>query len=111
MEITRFDDARAYDAPGHFKMTAQRLQGADATGAESCSVGFSTFEPGGGCDNSATPFEKIYVVLSGEMSVTVAAGSFKLGKFDSCRIEPGEERSMLNESDAPAEVLVIVPTT
>ena len=109
MEITRIDDAHEYEAPGHFNMTAQRLQGLEASGAESCSVGFSTFQPGSVCDISSTPFEKIYVVLSGEISVTVATGSFTLGKHDSCRIEPGEERSMLNESDAPAEVLVIIP--
>ena len=61
MEIKRIEDARPYKAPKHFKMIARRLQGLEATGAESCSVGFSTFEPGGGAEASATPFEKIYV--------------------------------------------------
>jgi len=110
MEITRIKDADPYHAPKHFKMVARRLQGLDASGAESCSVGFSTFEPGGGAESSATPFEKIYVVLSGEITVTVAAGTFTLGQYDSCRIEPDEDREMLNTSDAPAEVLVIIPS-
>ena len=111
MEITRIDDAREYEAPGHFNMSARRLQGLEASGAESCSVGFSIFEPGGGADSSSTPFEKIYVVLSGEIVVNVDAGSFTLKKHDSCRIEPNEARTMLNESDAPAEVLVIIPSS
>ena len=111
MEITRIDDARQYEAPGHFNMVARRLQGMDASGAESCSVAFSTFAPGGGAENSATPFEKLYVVLSGEITVNVADGSYTLRRHDSCRIEPNEERTMLNESNEPAEVLVIIPTT
>lgn len=110
MEITRIGDAKPYEAPKHFNMIARRLQGLDASGAEHCSVAFSTFEPGGGADAGATPFEKIYVVLSGEIVVTVETGSFTLGKYDSCRIEPDENRTMLNESDEAAEVLVIVPT-
>lgn len=110
MEITRIKDARSYDAPKHFKMATRRLQGLDASGAESFSVAFSIFEPGGGAESSATPFEKIYVVLSGEIVVTVKSGSYTLKQHDSCRIEPDEDRTMLNESDAPAEVLIIIPT-
>lgn len=110
MEITRFDQAKTYDAPMHFGMTGRRLQGLDATAAENFWVGFSTFEPEGGAENSSTPFEKIYVVLEGEVVVTVNEGSFTLKKYDSCRIEPNETRSMVNASDISAEVLVIIPT-
>lgn len=110
MEITRIDDAVTYEAPKHFKMIARRLQGGDATNAEHVSVAYSTFMPGGGAESGATPFEKVYVVMEGEISVTVDAGTFLLKKYDSCRIEPDESRTMLNESDAPAEVLVIIPT-
>lgn len=110
MEVTRIKDAKAYEAPKHFNMTAQRLQGLGASGAEHCSVAFSTFAPGGGAENSATPVEKIYVVVSGEIVVKTDSQSVTLTRYDSCRIEPNEFRTMLNESDAPAEVLVIVPT-
>lgn len=110
MEVTYIDDASTYDARKHFNMSARRLQGADASGAETCTVALSVFEPGGGAESSATPTEKIYVVLSGEITVSVADASHLLRKHDSCRIEPNEERTMLNESSAPAEVLVIVPT-
>ncbi len=110
MEITRIKDAHEYDAPKHFKMKARRLQGGDASNAEHVSVAYSTFMPGGGAESSATPFEKIYVVMQGEITVTVSAGKFTLKQYDSCRIEPDEFRTMLNESDAPAEVLVIIPT-
>ena len=109
METVRFEGAPIYEAPKHFNMTARRLQGLEASGAETCSVAFSTFAPGGGAEASSTPFEKIYVVLSGEIAITVPEGRFTLRQYDSCRIEPNEERTILNESSALAEVLVIIP--
>lgn len=109
MEITRFNEANPYSAPGHFNMSAVRLQGHEASGANSCWVGFSTFQPGGGAEKGATPFEKIYVVIEGELTVTIDSGKYTLGQHDSCRIEPNEERSILNETDSPVKVLVVIP--
>jgi hypothetical protein len=40
----------AYDAPGHFGMTAMRLQGTEETGASKFWMGLSHFLPGGGAD-------------------------------------------------------------
>ena len=109
MEITRFNEANPYSAPDHFNMTALRLQGHEASGASSCWVGLSTFRPGGGAEKGATPFEKIYVVVEGEVIVTIDSGKYTLGPYDSCRIEPNEERSILNESDSQAKVLIVIP--
>lgn len=34
IDVTRFDEAKPYDAKGHFGMTAMRLQGQGVSGLE-----------------------------------------------------------------------------
>jgi len=109
MEITRIGDARPYEAPKHFDMVGLRLHGWDASGAESFWVGLSHFLPGGGAEMDATPLEKIYVVLDGEVTVTTEAGETTLGPYDSCRLAPGEARAILNKKNRPASMLVAMP--
>ena len=109
MQVVRFKDAQPYVAPKHFDMTCVRLQGMEASDAETCWVGFSTFEPGGGAEMDATPIEKIYVVLSGAVTVTTEAESVTLAPKDSCVIAPNEARSVVNNGDSPATMLVIMP--
>lgn len=109
MEITRFDDARPYPTVGHFDMTALRLQGHEASGSTNFWVGFSTFEPGGGAEMGSTPFEKVYVVVEGELAVTTSAGTVTLGRYDSCRIAPGEARAIRNETSSQVRAIVIIP--
>lgn len=111
MKVRRIEDAVPYDAPGHFRMQARRLQGGQASPATSCSVALSVFEIGGGAEQSATAFEKIYVVLSGEITVTTETDEVTLKKYDSCLIEPGETRAISNHGQEPAELLVITPAT
>jgi quercetin dioxygenase-like cupin family protein len=108
MEIVRFADARPYVAPKHFDMRSFRLQGEKASSAETCWVGLSQFLPGGGADHGATPVEKIYVVLSGEITITVEEGEFTLGELDSCVIKANEARSIVNNSHHVATMLVIM---
>jgi len=62
----RLEEAKPYDAPGHFKMIAFRLQHKETTGVEDFWVGLSHFLPGGGAEMSASDFEKVYVMLSGK---------------------------------------------
>jgi quercetin dioxygenase-like cupin family protein len=57
----------------------------------------------------ATPLEKIYVVLSGEVTVTTQDESVILQPRDSCVIPPNEARSVTNNGDGPATMLVIMP--
>jgi quercetin dioxygenase-like cupin family protein len=109
MEVTRLADAMPYDAPKHFDMRGLRLQGFDASGAENFWVGLSNFLPGGGAELDATPLEKVYVVVDGEVVVRTDEGETKLGKFDSCRLAPGEARSLVNETNLPALMFVIMP--
>jgi len=109
LEVTRFDAANAYDAKGHFGMTAMRLQGGDVTSLEDYWVGFSTFLPGGGADKGAAPDGKVYVVLEGSITVTTAEGDTVLNKYDSCYLPPNTERSIENKTNHVVQMLVISP--
>lgn len=109
MHIKRFADARPYDAPNHFDMRSLRLQGFEPGGPEAFWVGISHLLPGGGAGPDATPLEKVYVVLAGELTVTVAGETHVLRPLDSCRIAPNEERLMRNESNQVVSLLVVLP--
>lgn len=90
-------------------MIAKALQGGDTTPAEFASVGLSTFEPGGGAKMSASKIERIYVLISGQISVQTAEQDIELGAFDSCHIPAGVERAVDNRGADDAVMLVIMP--
>lgn len=90
-------------------MVALRLQGVDATATESMWVGLSHFLPGGGAEKQASGVEKVYVVLSGEVTLDVGDTSTVLGPLDSCVIPAGEERVLRNDTNSPTSMLVIMP--
>lgn len=108
MHITRYTDAKPYDAKGHFEMVGLRLQGFEASPSENFWVGLSHFLPGGGAESSASNAEKIYVVLSGEITVITSDGESTLGPMDSCYLAGGERREVINRSNTPAAMLVIM---
>ena len=111
MEITRFADAKRYDAPKHFDMRSLRLQGLEASHADFAWVGLSHFLPGGGAALDAPPVGKIYVVLEGEVSIELADGKkHVLCKHDSCYLAPNEARAIKNEQNAVASMLVVIPS-
>lgn len=109
MEVVRLQDARPYEAPKHYDVRSLRLQGFDASGAEKFWVGLSHYLPGGGAEHDATPIEKIYVVLEGEVTVITEGGETTLGRLDSCRLAPNEARSVENRTNEPATMLVVMP--
>jgi len=110
MEVTRFADAREYQAPLHHGVTALRLQGFDASRADFAWTGLSHILPGGGADMDASPLAKIYVVIEGEVTVRLGSGeSVVLKKLDSCFIPGGEAREVRNASNSVASMIVIMP--
>jgi quercetin dioxygenase-like cupin family protein len=109
MQVTRIADAKPYEAPKHHGGHMLRLQGQEASGAENYWVGLSHFLPGGGADHDATPLEKVYVVLSGEVTVTTDENEATLGPLDSCYLAPNEARSVTNKTNVPASMLVVMP--
>ncbi|MFZ3241755.1 MAG: cupin domain-containing protein, partial [Pseudolabrys sp.] len=71
MHVKRFADAKPYDAPNHRNYTSLRMFGAEAGGTKGLVFGYSHFLPGGGAGPDASPPEKVYFVLRGELTVIV----------------------------------------
>ena len=109
MLIKRFEDAAVYEAPNHWGVTGLRLQGFEDGGPENQWIGFSQFLPGGGAGPDSTPFEKVYVVLEGEMTITIDGQDAVLGAMDSCTIPPDEVRKIENRSNHICKMLVVMP--
>jgi quercetin dioxygenase-like cupin family protein len=110
MQITRFEKAVRYDAPKHFDMRSLRLQGFNVSDSRFAWVGVSHFLPQGGAEMDAGPLEKIYVVLSGEVTIELADGALHVLKaMDSCHIPGGESRAIRNNGNHVATMLVVMP--
>lgn len=109
MKVTRFAEARPYVAPNHYDMRSLRLQGFEAEGPKNFWTGLSHFLPGGGAGPDASPLEKVYVVLAGELSVATADQEIVLRAMDSCCIPGGETREIRNKGNAVASMLVVMP--
>ena len=109
MLTKRFSDAKPYEAPNHRGVVGLRLQGFEPGGPTNQWVGLSQFLPGGGAGPDSTPFEKVYVVLDGEMTVTVAGAETVLRKYDSCTIAPNEVREISNKQNSVCTMLVVIP--
>jgi mannose-6-phosphate isomerase-like protein (cupin superfamily) len=108
MKKVSLSDVKPYDAAGHFKMTALRLQGKEETGAKRFWMGLSHFLPGGGAEFSSSPTEKIYFLLEGELTVKTATEEVVLKPNDSLYIGENEGRSIINHTNKPASMLVII---
>ena len=109
MKLTRYEEAKPYVAPNHYDMRSLRLQGFEAGGPETFWVGTSHFLPGGGAGPDASPLEKVYVMLAGELTITANGVDTVLRSNDSCAIPGGEERTVKNNSNHVASMIVIMP--
>ncbi|NOJ45959.1 cupin domain-containing protein [Bradyrhizobium archetypum] len=109
MHVKRFAAAKPYDAPNHRGVVGLRLQGFEPGGPANQWVGLSQFLPGGGAGPDSTPFEKVYVVIEGEMTVIVGGQEIVLGRYDSCTIAPGEIREIVNRRNDVCTMLVVIP--
>ena len=109
MHVTRFDQAPAYYPPEHFDMRCLRLQGREAGPSDTLWLGMSQLLPGGHTSLDASPIEKIYFVLEGELTIETPEGETTLNRYDSCRIAPGEGRALKNKTNAPVIVLLAMP--
>jgi len=52
MEVTRYDEAPSYEAPGHFDVYGLRLQGFEVTKTRTFSVSISHFLPAAGASTA-----------------------------------------------------------
>jgi glyoxylate utilization-related uncharacterized protein len=110
MKKVELKDVKAYEAPGHFGMTAMRLHGKEETGIQKFWMGLSHFLPGGGAEwaYEDSPLEKIYFVLEGEMTVKSKKEEIVLRKWDSLYLGPNEGREVINNTKKPASMLVVI---
>jgi mannose-6-phosphate isomerase-like protein (cupin superfamily) len=109
MKKVELKDVKPYAAAGHFNMSALKLHGKEETGSTKYWMGLSHFLPQGGAEFGATPTEKVYFVLAGE--VTVIDGNNQktvLKAWDSIYIGANEGRSIINETNLPASMLVVM---
>jgi quercetin dioxygenase-like cupin family protein len=107
MRVKRFDDAKSYDAPNHRNYTSLRLIGPEE-GAQNFVVGLSHFLPGGGAGPDSSPTEKVYTVLSGELTLIIGGEETVLEALDSCYIGPNENREIVNRTNEVVTMLVAV---
>ena len=77
-------------------------------GSQTLVFGISHFLPGGGAGPDASPPEKVYYVLEGELTVIVNGKETVLKKNDSCYIGPNESREIINRSNEVCTIAVAV---
>lgn len=109
MHIKHFSDAEAYVAPNHQNCTSLRLAGFAEDGPGNFWVGCSHFLPGGGAGPDATPLEKVYLILSGELTVISGGKTDVAGPMDTVFIPAGEEREIRNNSNDVVTMAVVMP--
>jgi mannose-6-phosphate isomerase-like protein (cupin superfamily) len=109
MDITRFDAAPTYEAPGHTDMRMFRLQGREAGPSDVMWLGVSHILPGGGTTLDVSGVEKMYVVLDGEVTISNGSETVTLKPWDSCRIASHEGRQLSNRTNRIATVLLCMP--
>ena len=108
MIVRKFSEARAYEAPNHRGYKSFRVYGAEMGGSQSLVFGISHFLPGGGAGPDASPPEKIYYVLSGELTVIVDGNETIAKAGDSVYIGPNESREIINRSNQVCTIAVAV---
>ena len=110
MKKISLSQVKPYAAPGHFNMTALKLQGKEETGVQSFWMGLSYFLPGGGADYAYedSPTEKVYMVLDGEITVKTKTDEYVLKPMDSIYIAPNEGREIINKTNKTVTMLVAI---
>ena len=110
MIVRKFSEAKPYDAPNHRDYKSFRVFGAEMGGSQTLIFGISHFLPGGGAGPDASPPEKVYYVLAGELTLIAGGKQTVLKANDSCFIGPNETREIVNRGNEVVTMLVAVST-
>jgi glyoxylate utilization-related uncharacterized protein len=108
MTPKKLSEAKEYAAPNHRACTTLRLFGAEAGVSKGVVSGGSHSRPAGGAGRDASPPEKVYYVLEGELTVIVDGKETVLKKNDSCYIGPNESREIVNRTNQVCTIFVAV---
>jgi quercetin dioxygenase-like cupin family protein len=107
-KITRANEAVTYEAPGHFDVRTTRLHNPVDVNDGRLVMGLSHFLPGGGASKNAIPVEFVYYIIEGEMTITLADGSYVLKAGDSIHCGPMTEKEIKNTGIVSTKMLVIL---
>ena len=108
MIVRKLSEAKPYEAPNHRDYKSLRVFGAEMGGSQNLIFGISHFLPGGGAGPDASPPEKIYYVLAGELTVIAGGKETVVKPGDSCYIGPNETREIVNRGNRVCTIAVAV---
>jgi len=110
MKVTRLEQAVKYSPPKHTSNChAMHLQHKNLGCEAPYWVGCSYYLPGAKAEWDASPLDKIYIVLEGELTMAFEDQEVKLGPMDSIFIGPNENREVRNDTNNVATMLVVMP--
>ena len=108
MIAKKLSEAKGYEAPNHRACSTLRLFGAEAGVSKKLIVGVSHFLPGGGAGPDASPPEKIYYIMAGELTVIAGGKEIVAKAGDSVYIGPNESREIINRGHDVCTIAVAV---
>lgn len=106
--VHRFADAVAFQPEGHAGVAPVRLTGTAAD--ESLNVVVSTYKPGAHAELSPVAIDTVYVLLTGQLTITIDDEPIELHYLDSLVLAAGCVRAVDNLTDQPASMFVIRPS-
>ena len=89
MIVRKLSEAKPYEAPNHRDYKSLRVFGAEMGVSQTLIFGISHFLPGGGAGPDASPPEKVYYVLAGELTIIVGGKETVARAGDSVYISSG----------------------
>lgn len=107
VNVTRSGEAQPYAPPHHSGVTARRHQGRPAAGDSPASVSTSTFTPRASAESTPTTYDTIYLILEGQLELLVADRTETLVAGDSVFLPAGTVRSLRNDAEIDARLVVV----